>query len=85
MTIIRSGFVGMVPARKRLDLALSTSLKNSFSTTLDIRTQGGWEKSPEEYGWLMKRDDEREYYQNIRSRLDSNPLLKSRVEFLGFR
>ena len=76
------GFVGMVPARKRLDLALDLLeelLQHDARYTLKVVG-----KNPEEYGWLMKRDDEREYYQNIRSRLESNPLLKSRVEFLGF-
>jgi glycosyltransferase involved in cell wall biosynthesis/spore maturation protein CgeB len=76
------GFVGMVPARKRLDLALDLLeelLQHDSRYTLKVVG-----KNPEEYGWLMKRDDEREYYQNIRSRLESNPLLKSRVEFLGF-
>jgi len=76
------GFVGMVPARKRLDLALDLLeelLEHDSRYTLKVVG-----KNPEEYGWLMKRDDEREYYQNIRSRLESNPLLKSRVEFLGF-
>ena len=76
------GFVGMVPARKRIDLALDLLEELlQHDSRYKLKVVG---KEPEEYGWLMKRDDEREYYQNIRSRLDSNPLLKSRVEFLGF-
>jgi glycosyltransferase involved in cell wall biosynthesis/spore maturation protein CgeB len=76
------GFVGMVPARKRLDLALDILEELlQHDARYRLKVVG---KNPEEYGWLMKRDDEREYYQNIRSRLESNPLLKSRVEFLGF-
>jgi glycosyltransferase involved in cell wall biosynthesis/spore maturation protein CgeB len=76
------GFVGMIPARKRLDLALDL-LEELLAHDLryKLKVVG---KNPEEYSWLMKRDDEREYYQTIRTRLESNPLLKSRVEFLGF-
>ena len=76
------GLVGMVPTRKRLDLALDLLeelLEHDPRYTLKVVG-----KNPEEYSWLMKRDDEREYYQRIRDRLDSNPLLKSNVEFLGF-
>jgi glycosyltransferase involved in cell wall biosynthesis len=76
------GFVGMVPARKRIDLALDL-LEELLQHDLryKLKVVG---KNPEEYDWLMKRDDERKYYETIRTRLESNPHLKSRVEFLGF-
>ena len=76
------GFVGMVPARKRLDLALDLLeelLRHDRRYTLRIVG-----KNPEEFAWLMKREEERDYYQQINKRLESNPLLKSKVEFLGY-
>jgi glycosyltransferase involved in cell wall biosynthesis len=76
------GFVGMVPARKRLDLAIDL-LEELLQQDprYKLKVVG---KNPEEYDWLMKRDEEREYYQTIRTRVESNPMLKSRIEFLGF-
>ena len=76
------GFVGMVPARKRLDLALDLLeklLQDDRRYTLKIVG-----KKPEEYAWLMKREKERDYYQHINNRIESNPLLKSNVKFLGY-
>ena len=76
------GFVGMVPARKRLDLALDLLeelLRHDRRYTLRIVG-----KNPEEFAWLMKREEERDYYQQINKRIESNPLLKSNVEFLGY-
>lgn len=76
------GLVGMVPARKRLDLALDLLEELLLhDRRYTLRIVG---KKPDEFGWLMKREDERDYYQQINKRIESNPLLKSNVEFLGY-
>ena len=76
------GFVGMVPKRKRLDLAIDLI---EYLQKIDVRYQlkiiG---KHPDEYPWLQKREDEKRYYDSINSRLSQNPILASKIEFLGF-
>ncbi len=76
------GFVGMVPKRKRLDLALdlieNLQMKDS---RYQLKIVG---KHPDEYAWLHKREDEKLYYDAIQNRLSQNPILASKIEFLGF-
>ena len=76
------GFVGMVPSRKRLDLALDLiEYLLQYDSRYTLKVVG---KRPEEYSWLMKRDEEKQYYDAIQKRISANPLLESKVEYLGF-
>lgn len=63
------GIVGVVPMRKRLDLAvdlLERLLKADSRYCLHIKGP-----NPESYGWLWARTEEREYYQNLWARIRS--------------
>ena len=62
------GFVGMVPQRKRLDLAvvlLERLLEKD--PRYRLRVKG---KRPEEYPWMRDRPDEFAYYETVRRRID---------------
>ncbi|MET3818784.1 glycosyltransferase involved in cell wall biosynthesis [Burkholderia sp. PvR073] len=57
------GMIGIVPSRKRIDLALDTLrllLEKDERYTLHIKGE-----SPQNYRWLMARTAEREYYTKI--------------------
>tara|TARA_B110001452_G_scaffold267604_1_gene278399 strand:+ start:4802 stop:10123 length:5322 start_codon:yes stop_codon:yes gene_type:complete len=76
------GFVGMVPLRKRIDLALDLLEELLYSDDrYSLKVVG---KGPDDYKWLLNRPEEKEYYDLISKRLESNPILASKVEFLGF-
>lgn len=75
-------FVGMVPRRKRLDLALDLLEKLLETDNRYCLKLVG--KSPDEYKWLLNRPEEKEYYDAISERLEKDPILASKVEFLGF-
>ncbi len=76
------GFVGMVPKRKRLDLALDLlEILHKKDPGYQLKIVG---KHPDEYAWLQNRKDEKRYYDSIKSRLSQNPILASKIEFLGF-
>ena len=76
------GFVGMVPKRKRLDLALDLlEILQKKDPRYQLKIVG---KHPDEYAWLQKREDEKQYYDSIKTRLRQNPILASKIEFLGF-
>lgn len=76
------GFIGMVPKRKRLDLVLDLleSLQKK-DPRYRLKIVG---KHPDEYAWLQNREEEKLYYDSIKNRLDQNPVLASKIEFLGF-
>ena len=76
------GFVGMVPKRKRLDLAIDLieELQNK-DPRYQLKIVG---KHPDEYAWLQNREDEKRFYESIKTRLSQNPILDSKIEFLGF-
>ena len=76
------GFVGMVPKRKRLDLAIDLieELQNK-DPRYHLKIVG---KHPDEYAWLQNREDEKRFYESIKTRLSQNPILDSKIEFLGF-
>lgn len=62
------GLVGIVPERKRLDLAvdvLERLLKTDSTYRLFIKG-----KRPEEYEWMANRPEEMEYYEEVYSRID---------------
>ena len=69
----------MVPARKRLDLALDLLeelLQHDARYTLKVVG-----KNPEEYGWLMKRDDERNIIKTFDHALNPIHCLKQEWNF----
>lgn len=71
------GMIGAAPARKRLDRALD--LLEALQEEDDrycLRVKG---KNPLDYGWLLNREDELEYYQKIFERINGNPRLRYRV------
>ena len=73
------GFVGIVPQRKRLDLALDILRElRKKDTEYILRIKG---KRPEEYSWMANRPDEMAWYQEQYNRLEQDPLLKGAVIF----
>ncbi|NUS61863.1 MAG: glycosyltransferase family 4 protein, partial [Lysobacter sp.] len=66
------GIVGIAPAMKRLDLAVDTleHLLRQDSRYM-LRVKGA---SPASLKWLWMREDERDYYQGVYSRINSGPL-----------
>lgn len=73
------GIIGISPARKRLDRALDLLeelLKED--SRYCIRVKG---KHPLAYDWLLKREDELEYYKSIFKRINSSDTLRYKVIF----
>lgn len=72
------GIIGTAPARKRLDLALDTlELLARQDDRYCLRVKGA---SPASIPWLWARTPEREYYQQVYSRINSGAL-RHRVIF----
>lgn len=73
------GIIGVVPSRKRLDRAI-----NLLEALLEedsrycLRVKG---KNPLDYNWLIEREDELAYYQQVFKRINSNPKLRYKVIF----
>ncbi len=66
------GFVGAVPQRKRLDLALEILDKlHEAGSASHLHIKG---KRPEEYPWMLSRTDEMAWYERIDRRIDESPL-----------
>ena len=75
------GFVGLVPRSKRLDLAielLEELLKHDSRYKLKVAGN-----LPEHYPWMENRKEESEFFKSVFAKLNSNQLLKNRVEFFG--
>lgn len=73
------GIIGVSPKMKRLDRALDLLeelLKED--SRYYLRVKG---KHPLEYDWLLKREDELEYYKNIFERINSSDTLRYKVIF----
>lgn len=73
------GIIGVTPSLKRLDRAidlLEALLKKDKKYCLRVKG-----KNPLEYGWLLKREDELDYYKNIYERINKNPELRYKVIF----
>ena len=73
------GFVGIVPQRKRFDLALDILRelrKDDANYTLRIKG-----KRPEDFAWMANRHDEKAWYDTQYRRLEEDPLLKDAVIF----
>lgn len=66
------GFVGMVPARKRLDLAIELLAEvRKTDRRYCLRIKG---HRPEEHGWMMRRSQELEWYYNLYDRIEKGGL-----------
>lgn len=73
------GMIGVAPKSKRLDRAID--LLEALLEEDDrycLRVKG---KNPLDYSWLLKREDESAYYQQIFKRINSNPTLRYKVIF----
>ncbi|MGN7299108.1 glycosyltransferase family 4 protein [Ferdinandcohnia sp. SAFN-114] len=75
------GFIGLSPKRKRLDLAVDILGKLwEKDSRYKLFIKG---KLPQEYPWLWNREEEREYYEELFSRIENAPW-KNAVIFDGF-
>lgn len=73
------GMIGVAPKSKRLDRAID--LLEALLEEDDrycLRVKG---KNPLDYNWLLKREDELAYYQQVFHRINSNPKLRHKVIF----
>ncbi|OUE44883.1 hypothetical protein BZY95_05100 [Billgrantia desiderata SP1] len=73
------GIIGVAPSRKRLDRAID--LLEELLVDDDrycLRVKG---KHPLDYGWLLRREEERNYYRNVFQRINSTPSLRHKVIF----
>ncbi|PRN05732.1 hypothetical protein A0O30_06715 [Pseudomonas sp. LLC-1] len=73
------GMIGVAPMSKRLDKAidlLEALLK--LDKRYCLRIKG---KHPLDYGWLLKRKEEREYYKSIFERINKSSELRHKVIF----
>ncbi|MFD0618102.1 glycosyltransferase [Paenibacillus sp. GCM10027629] len=71
------GICGILPSRKRLDRALNifeTLWNTDNRYTLYVKS-----KKPEELPWLMKREEERKYYNDVFDRINKAPWKKNVV------
>lgn len=73
------GMIGVAPQSKRLDRALDLleSLLEKDSR-YRLRVKG---KNPLDYNWLLQREDELAYYQQVFKRINSSPKLRHKVIF----
>jgi len=66
------GIVGIVPLRKRLDLAYGTLKElHKIDSRYVLRVKGA---SPASYSWTWKNPDERKYYEQIFSEINASSL-----------
>ncbi|UNK47585.1 glycosyltransferase family protein [Arthrobacter sulfonylureivorans] len=73
------GLIGAVPSRKRLDRALDVlEILQASDTRYQLRVKG---KHPLEYGWLLSRREELQFYRRVFMRLNSSPVLAHNVVF----
>lgn len=73
------GFVGIVPQRKRFDLALDILRElRKEDDGYTLRVKG---KRPEDYPWMANRPEEMVWYETQYRRLEEDPLLKGAVIF----
>jgi glycosyltransferase involved in cell wall biosynthesis len=73
------GFVGIVPRRKRFDLALDILRELRKNDTAYLLKVKG--KRPDEYPWMANRPDEMRWYKHQFHRLEQDPLLRGAVIF----
>lgn len=76
------GIVGIVPERKRLDLALDIIAKlRQEDQRFHLYVKG---KLPEEYPWMSNRTKGLQYYERQMNRIKNSDLLKDAVHFDGW-
>jgi glycosyltransferase involved in cell wall biosynthesis/spore maturation protein CgeB len=76
------GFVGMVPSRKRIDLAIDLLERLLLlDDRYELNIIG---KGPDDFKWLQQRQVEREYYEEISRRIEDSQILSEKVNFLGY-
>ncbi|MFA7691511.1 MAG: glycosyltransferase [Candidatus Hydrogenedentales bacterium] len=65
------GMVGIVPQRKRLDLAIAIlDALQQVDPSYSLRVKG---HRPEAYGWMLQRTEEMAWYKSIYKRIDALP------------
>lgn len=75
------GFIGIVPQRKRFDLALDLLEKlRRVDRRYTLRVKG---KLPEDFPWMKKRTEEMQYYEEQYKRIEQSELLAGAVVFDG--
>lgn len=76
------GFMGIVPKRKRFDLAL-TVLEGvrAQHPEFNLTTKG---KRPEEYAWMLKRTEEMAWYKHEFRRIEQSSLLRGAIRYQGW-
>jgi glycosyltransferase involved in cell wall biosynthesis/spore maturation protein CgeB/cell division septum initiation protein DivIVA len=73
------GFVGIVPARKRLDKALDIlRILRSEDGRYRLFIKG---KRPEDFAWMANRPEEMAFYEQQYARIEADPLLAGAVTF----
>lgn len=73
------GMIGVAPKSKRLDRALDLlEMLLEKDNRYCLRVKG---KNPLDYNWLLQREDELAYYQQVFERINSNPKLRYKVIF----
>ena len=75
------GMVGMVPGKKRVDLALDVlAALRGHDERFRLHVKG---RQPSEYPWMAKRPDEVAFYEEQYRRIAEDPLLRGAVQFDG--
>jgi len=75
------GFIGIVPQRKRFDLALDfLESVRTIDKRYTLRVKG---KLPEDFPWMKNRPEELSYYEEQYKRIEESALLKDAVIFDG--
>ena len=78
-SIYTIGMLGIVPRLKRLDRALDIlKVVRAQEPRYNLRVKG---KLPEDYPWMLKREEEMNWYQEQFNRIESDPDLKGNVHF----
>lgn len=73
------GLVGIVPRQKHFDRALDVLAKlRQEDKRFTLRVKG---RRPEEYPWMLKRQDEMAYYEALDCRIVDDPRLRNAVYF----
>jgi glycosyltransferase involved in cell wall biosynthesis len=76
------GLIGYVPARKRLDRALDIlELLRAHDPRFRLIVKG---QPPWAYRWMLRRDEERDYFERLYRRIRLAPLLGEAVTFEAF-
>jgi glycosyltransferase involved in cell wall biosynthesis len=75
------GFIGIVPQRKRFDLALDLLEQlHKLDKRFTLRVKG---KLPKDFPWMINRKDEMQYYEDQYKRIEQSELLSGAVIFDG--